>query len=289
MNLSDQLRELLKGIFDKIFSNQAIIELFVSLAMILFWVLLASVTIKIARFFLLRTKRLTKKFDDKETKQQLTIKRLINNIIKALYIFWIVIMILAELGLDIMPLLAGAGVLAFAVGFGAQELIKDVISGFFLIIERTCSIGDYVSINGVEGTITDVGIRRIKIETWKGEVITMNNGDIRTVNNYSINPSVAVIEIKVDLKFDFSLFDTIEFKDFLANFGEDNEFVNEMPLRPAMINVNDGMVFRFAIKTETRKNPAVEQAFRRELIKYFQDKGISLDIPLAIRVKNNDE
>ncbi len=285
MSLADQLREFIEELLSRFINNIGIRQFLVSFIMILFWILLAYIITKGVKVLLFKTKSLEEKLEKKETKEQLTIKRLINNVVKFFFVFWILIMILSELGLDLVPLLAGAGVLAFAVGFGAQELIKDVISGVFLIVEKTFNIGDYIEVGGSSGTVIDVGLRRVKIVTWRGEVITINNGDIKTVKNFSLNPSYAVIEFKVNYDFDLKELEKEEFKTFLKTFKDNNKDVLEMPKTALLIDVNEGLKFTVNIKTNTRKHIGIEREFRKELITYFNDKKINIKIPVIVETK----
>ncbi len=282
MSLAEQLRTFIYNLLDKFINNDGFKQFLVSVLMILFWVLLAYLIIKTVKMILFKTKKLEEKLDKKETKEQMTIKRLINNIVRFFFIFWILIMILNELGLDLIPLLAGAGVLAFAVGFGAQELIKDVISGVFLIVEKTFKIGDYVEIGSNAGTVIDVGIRRIKIQNWKGEVTTINNGDIKTVKNFSLNPSYAVIEFKANYDFDLKIFENEDFKNLLKTFKENNKDVLQMPTAIPLIDINEGLKFTVNIKTKVRKHVGIEREFRKVLVNYFKEKDINIKIPVNI-------
>ena len=89
-------------------------------------------------------------------------------------------------------MLASAGVLGFAVGFGAQSLVKDIISGFFIIFEDQFSVGDYVQIGTTMGTVEEIGLRTTKLSAYGGEIYIIPNGNITEVINYSINNSLAI-------------------------------------------------------------------------------------------------
>lgn len=286
--MATYIRELLKGLLGKLIRLEALLNLVVAIIMIIFWVFIAYLVFRLAKFLVFKANKLERKLDKKETKEQHTVKRLINNIIRALFLFWITIMILKELGIDIVPLLAGAGVLAFAVGFGAQELIKDVISGMFLILEKTIAIDDLVLINDIKGTVIDVGIRRTKIVTWKNELVTFNNGDIRTVTNFSVNPGLAVVEFNLDPKFDLNLLYNEDFVNFLEKFKENNEDVQTQPSLPHVMDLNNSISFRITFETEIRRNVSMERQFRKELYNYFVEKGITIEIPVVISKLENE-
>lgn len=287
MDLVNQLRSVIAELFHGFIESTYLVDFIVTIIMIGFWVLFAVIILRIVRRILLRSQRLERKLGKEETKEQETVRRLVMNIIQFFFYFWIGIMILRELGLDVVPVIAGAGVIAFAVGFGAQELIKDIIAGIFLIIEKTFKIGDYVEIGNHVGTITDVGLRRMKIQTWKGEIITVNNGDIRSIKNYSINPGIAVIEFRADYDFNFKELESADFKAFLAKFKEKHSDVLEMPEKVLLIDVNDGLKFVIHIKTNIRKYTGIEREFRKDLILYFQKKNIDVAVPVVLTNKEN--
>lgn len=283
MDLIAQLRALIVELFTKFITNDHLVSFLATFAMIIILVLFAFIIIKLVRLVVLRSRALERKFGKEETKEQQTVRRLVVNIIQFFFYFWIAIMILRELGLDVIPVIAGAGVLAFAIGFGAQELIKDVIAGMFLILEKTFKIGDYIEIGTHSGTIVDVGLRRIKIENWRGEVITINNGDIRTIKNYSLNPGMAVVEFRADYDFNFKVLESADFKAFMADFAANNPNVLAMPEKVLLIDLNDGLKFVVHIKTKIRKYKGVERDFRKALMIYFQKKKIEVVVPVVIK------
>ncbi|CCV64591.1 Mechanosensitive ion channel [Alteracholeplasma palmae J233] len=281
MSLVNQLRETITNFIRSVVQNESITTLLTSIVMIIFWLLVASLLILLTRVFVKKTKK------TKETKESITVKRLIANMIRALFVFWITIMILQEVGIDIMPVLAGAGVLAFAVGFGAQELIKDVISGCFLIVEKTFRLGDLVEINGVKGFITDIGIRTTKITTWKNDVITINNGDIKMVLNSSLNTSLAVVDFKVSSDFDVNSIESEQFAQFLAQFKETHPEVLEIPNKAVITSILDeGITLRITAKTNTLKNGSIENELRKALLDYFNKEKLSIKKTIFVNVND---
>ena len=106
-------------------------------------------------------------------------------------------MVLRELDVDITPVLTGAGIIGLAVGFGAQTLVKDIISGIFLIAEDQVRLGDAADINGIGGTVEEINLRTIVLRDVEGVVHTIANGEIRTLANKSKDFSYYVIDIGV--------------------------------------------------------------------------------------------
>ena len=108
-------------------------------------------------------------------------------------------LILGQVGLNLGPLLAGAGVLGLAIGFGAQSLVKDVITGFFIIFEDQFGVGDVIQIDQFKGTVEEIGIRVTRIKSWTGEVHIIPNGNIKQVTNFSTYNSIAVVDVSIAL------------------------------------------------------------------------------------------
>ena len=110
------------------------------------------------------------------------------------------LIVLSELGINIGPLLAGAGVIGLAVGFGAQTLVKDVITGLFILVENTIAVGDYVEVGGHEGDVESLSIRTIRLRDPAGNVHTVPFSDVGTVLNYTKDFSFVVLNIGVSYR-----------------------------------------------------------------------------------------
>lgn len=284
MNLIDTLRTEIINLLSSFISSEAIVNLLTVVTMVLFWLILGSLVTRLVRLLILRTKS----FEDKQTKQGLTMRKLVNNLIKSVFFLWIALMVLKEIGIDVVPVLAGAGVVAFAIGFGAQELIKDMISGFFLILENTFTIGDYVTIEGNSGTVLEVGLRRTKLKNPLGEIITINNGDIKKVINSSVNNSIAIIDFNIDFRKDISLFESEDFTKFVKEFAAANEDVlNEGS--PVIVTdlLGGNVTLRVTFETKTRKHIGVQREFMKELLKYTRDNNIDLEVPVVLEHDNS--
>ncbi|WP_430095261.1 mechanosensitive ion channel family protein [Paenibacillus cisolokensis] len=109
--------------------------------------------------------------------------------------FIMILIILAEFNFKLGPLLAGAGVLGLAIGFGAQSLVKDVITGFFIIFEDQFAVGDVIKIGEYRGTVEMIGLRTTRVKGLNGETYIIPNGMITSVTNYSLSNSLAVVDL----------------------------------------------------------------------------------------------
>lgn len=126
-----------------------------------------------------------------------TVGKLLKNVTSLTLSFIMVLYILSIFNINIAPLLAGAGVIGLAISFGAQSLVKDVMTGFFIIFEDQFAVGDVVKVGQFQGTVEMIGLRSTRIHSWTGEVHIIPNGSILEVTNYSLNNSVAVIDVGI--------------------------------------------------------------------------------------------
>lgn len=126
-----------------------------------------------------------------------TVGRLLKNTAGYTINFIVILLVLGEFHINLAPLLAGAGVLGLAIGFGAQSLVKDIITGFFIILEDHFSVGDVIKTGNYKGTVEMIGMRATRIKSWTGEVFILPNGTINDVTNFSINNSLAVIDFPI--------------------------------------------------------------------------------------------
>jgi small-conductance mechanosensitive channel len=131
------------------------------------------------------------------TRRVQTMGRLLKNTASYIFNFIAILLILGEFHIQLAPLLAGAGVIGLAIGFGAQSLVKDVITGFFIILEDQFAVGDVIQSKDFKGTVEMIGLRATRIRNWTGEVHIIPNGLINEVTNFSVNPLLAVIDITI--------------------------------------------------------------------------------------------
>lgn len=133
----------------------------------------------------------------RKNQRQITVARLISNMIRVIVAVIIVIAVLAIWGIDTTALITGAGVVTLIVGLGMQSLISDVVAGLFIVFENEFNVGDIVTIDGFRGTVVSIGIRTTKLEAL-GNIKIVNNSDIRGVLNQTVNPSTAKALVDVE-------------------------------------------------------------------------------------------
>jgi moderate conductance mechanosensitive channel len=126
-----------------------------------------------------------------------TLAGILTSLVTAAVGFVAILMFLREMSIDVVPILTGAGIAGLAIGFGAQNLVRDVISGFFLILEDQVRIGDIARINGVAGSIEQINLRTIVLRDGEGAVQVFPNGTITALANLSKQFAYAVVDVKV--------------------------------------------------------------------------------------------
>ncbi|HJZ77382.1 MAG TPA: mechanosensitive ion channel family protein [Vicinamibacterales bacterium] len=126
-----------------------------------------------------------------------TLGGILTSLVTATVGFVVILMLLRELSIDVLPILTGAGIAGLAIGFGAQNLVRDVISGFFLILEDQVRIGDVARINGVGGTVEQINLRTIVLRDGEGAVQVFPNGTITTLANLSKQYAYAIVDMGV--------------------------------------------------------------------------------------------
>jgi small conductance mechanosensitive channel len=194
-------------------------------------------------------------------------------------------MAISELGYNIAPLIASAGILGVALGFGAQSLIADFLSGVFMILEDQYGVGDVVDLGEAIGVVEAVGLRVTRLRDVNGTVWYVRNGEIMRVGNQSQNWARAVLDIPVAFGEDLARIRRVlgEIADALY---EDPEYSSLVLERPEVWGVErwdaDAMVVRVVLKTAPLEQWNVARELRQRIKQRFDE--LSIEIPYAQRV-----
>lgn len=192
------------------------------------------------------------------------------------------IIILSELGIAVGPLLAGVGIASIAIGFGAQSLVKDVINGFFLLLEDQIRVGDVVNIAGMGGLVEAVNLRTTRLRDVEGRVHIIPNGLIEVATNFTKDWSRALLEIGVAYKEDID-----QVIEVLKKVGE--EMRAEPDYAPVILEPmtvlgvdsfgESSVNIRLFFKTVPLKQWEIAREYRRRLKKAFDAAGIEIPFP----------
>ncbi|MBA4552504.1 MULTISPECIES: mechanosensitive ion channel family protein [Thermoactinomyces] len=219
-----------------------------------------------------------------ESKKAQTLRKLIKSIARYAIYFISALTILINLGFDPLPVLAGAGVLGLAVGFGAQNLIRDVISGFFMIFEGQLEVGDYVEINGqIRGTVEEVGLRITKIREFNQRLHYLANGNINQVTNYNRDQMRAIVNVTVPYESDLSKVNEA-LEEVCANIQE--KFASSLIQEPEIMGITtmdaSGVTFTLTALSEPDQFWALERAIRKETILVLHRYKIDFAYPRSV-------
>ena len=221
-------------------------------------------------------------------RRQKTLMKLIQNVISYVVYFSAILAVLGEFDIDVKGLIAGAGVLGLAIGFGAQSLVKDVITGFFIIFEDQFSVGDYVKIGTFEGTVEEIGLRTTKIKSYTGEVSILPNGTISQVINYSVRNSVAIVDVTISNDKDLNSIEQ-HIRNYLSElFQKDEEIVKEPVLLGIQSMTATDIVLRITAETKPMKHFDVARKIRGDLRDYLLGKGFDIPMPEAVTKSPED-
>lgn len=211
-----------------------------------------------------------------------TLVGIIRGLVKIVLWTIFLMIILKKIGIDIGPILASAGILGLAVGFGAQELVRDFISGFFILLENQIRTGDVAIINGTGGLVEKIELRTITLRDLSGVVHIFQNGKINTLSNMTKEWSAVVLEIGVAYK---EKVDTV--MEMMQSVGEkikeDDEFGKSI-LQPIEIFGLDkfgdsAIVIKARIKTKPGMQWTIGREYRKRLKVMFDENNIEIPFP----------
>ena len=219
-----------------------------------------------------------------------TILRLVQSIVSYVVYFSAILAILSAVNIDVKGLLAGAGIVGLAVGFGAQSLVKDVITGFFIIFEDQFGVGDYIKITSVEGTVLEIGLRTTKIKGAAGEINIVPNGSITDVVNYSINNSIAIIDVSVAYSSDIAKAERL-IEEYLKELPKKHEEITAPPTLLGVQNVVGAEVsLRISVETLPMQHFAISRMVRRDVKEIFDRNRIEIPYPkMMVYERDNNQ
>lgn len=211
-----------------------------------------------------------------------TINGLVRNAVNVVVVGVATLMALRELGLDVAPLLTGAGIAGLAIGFGAQNLVRDVISGFFLILEDQVHVGDVVKINGTGGVVESLQLRTMTLRDLSGTVHVFPNGLITQLSNMTKEFAYYVIDLGVAYKEDTDRVVAV-LQEVAAGLQTDPEYA-PLILEPLdVLGVDEfgdsAVVIKCRIMTRPGKQWTVGRQLRRRIKLAFDAQGIEIPFP----------
>ena len=190
----------------------------------------------------------TQQLDDMERRRRETLLPLIKSVFKNVAYFICFVLVLRTLGFDPMPFLAGAGILGVVIGLGAQPLINDIMSGFFIILEHMYLVGDIVEGGGAYGVVERIDFRTTKVRDFEGRLHILRNGDMRQIINYSKDFGYAVVD--VDVRHDAQIHEVMR---LLEQMGKDiNDDLDDVIAITEIFGITELNHHYVRIRTKTR-------------------------------------
>ncbi len=223
--------------------------------------------------------------EESEKKREDTLIRIFNGALGISIMLLGFLMVLQETGIEIAPLLAGAGIVGLALGFGGQYLIRDIISGLFIILENQYRIGDVVTLNGTGGLVEDITLRMTTLRDLDGTVHHIPHGEIKIVSNLSKN--FARVNLNLGIAYDSDLEHVIKIINLTGNeLAKDPLFKDSIITPPQFLRVDDfadsAIMVKIVGDTKPLKQWTISGEFRKRIKIAFDKEGIEIPFPQRV-------
>jgi small conductance mechanosensitive channel len=211
----------------------------------------------------------------------LTLEKLLINIYSYLLIFIFITMIFGVFELEIGPLIASAGVVGLAIGFGAQGLVSDVVTGFFILLEKQIEVGEYVTAAGYDGIVEELGLRTTQIRSFDGTLNFIPNRHLEGISNHSRGTMRALVDIGISYSDDIDHAMHV-LQSVCDSFSADERFVDG----PQVIGVqslgSSDVVLRIIGQTQNMEQWQCERDMRKAIKEAFDQNGIEIPFPQQV-------
>lgn len=280
--------DIIKEKFSKIFYNSELgFQILEKLITIILIIIIASISVKLCNklvdYIMLTKDNANKKFKIKSNeKRSETLHKLIRSAIRYTIYFIAFFQILSTLGINTTSIVASAGIASVAIGFGAQSLVKDIISGFFIILEGQFDVGDEVKLYNqaafiAGGSVMSLGLRSTKIRSGNGEIYFIPNGSINQVINYSLTYNLA--EVKFSIQIDETI-EAIEGRiQKILDIANNNDKYHNLIYKNDKLHISyieqiadNILTLNIVGKAKVGKKQSVETMLRIDFYNEFKDK-----------------
>lgn len=288
----NQVKNVLSSLFEPLTKIETYENLAIKIALIIIYIIVALIVIAILNKVIEQAFKIQNRSSKGNKKRSRTLISLVQNVVS--YIVWFIVIttILSKFGISVEGIIASAGVVGLAVGFGAQTIVKDIITGFFIIFENQFDVGDYVKINSggttvAEGTVKSIGLRSTRINTITGELTILPNGSMGEITNFSITNGFSIVEIPVSVEENLDKVEKRLNKLFTAMRSKYYLFITD-PVVEGIDSLDETKVtFRISAETIPGEGASGSRILRKEIQRVFVQEGIKLQQPIYI--KNNNQ
>ncbi|GAE91815.1 potassium efflux system KefA protein [Gracilibacillus boraciitolerans JCM 21714] len=217
-----------------------------------------------------------------------TLEKLLLNVFSYVLIFIFIVMFFGIIKQPIGPLLAGAGVIGLAVAFGAQGLVSDIVTGFFILLEKQVDVGDYVTAAGYDGIVEEVGLRTTQIRGFDGTLHFVPNREIAGVSNHSRGNMRALVDIGIS--YDDNIDEALTvLQSICEEFAQDSRFVDGPNVLGVQAFGSSEVVLRILGKTVNMEQwGGAERDIRKRIKEAFDQNNIEIPFPHQVNIQKNN-
>ncbi|MBF7018066.1 mechanosensitive ion channel family protein [Staphylococcus durrellii] len=284
----NQVKSILGSLVEPLTKPETYQTLISNLIMIIVYIIIALIVIRITNKVIEQFFKVQNKGRKANKKRSQTLISLVQNVVTYVVWFIVVTTILSRLGIKVEGIIASAGVVGLAVGFGAQTVVKDIITGFFIIFENQFDVGDYVKINSggttvAEGTVKSIGLRSTRVNTISGELTVLPNGSMGEITNFSVTNGAAIVAIPIAVTENVDRVEEQLKELFISMRSKYYLFITT----PEFIGVDeftrDELILRISAETIPGEGASGARILRREIQHFFNAKGIEVPQPTMIQ------
>lgn len=275
------LQNIFEIIKDWVFGSGSQIVLLLVIGFIIYKFIRPVIT-KVVRKAVARDPNLS---EEEEERREDTLIAIISGTIKVATIIFVSLMVLSEFGIDIGPLIAGAGVVGLALGFGGQYLVKDIINGLFIILENQYRVGDVVKIADIAGLVEDISLRVTILRDIEGTVHHIPHGDVTTVSNMA--KGFARVHLNIGVSYNEDMDKVKEIVNAVGSeLAEDPEYKDNIIDTPKYVRIDSFDDSSISIKILGETKPLMQWEIagelRSRLKKAFDKEGIEIPFPQVV-------
>lgn len=281
-------------LYEKVMTQLMNEEMWISIGMgilkIILILLIAGIVIRVGRLAIQNIFRVRNSSPLRVSERRTaTLIKLLENVLRYVVYFVVFVMVLESLNIEIRALLAGAGIVGLAIGFGAQNLVRDIITGFFIIFEDQFSVGDFIRTGTFEGTVEEIGLRTTKLKSFTGEIHILPNGSIVEVTNFSINNSVAVVDISISYEGDIPKTEKV-LEELLQELPDKYEDMIKTPelLGVQMLGASE-VVLRIVAEVLPMRHFYISRVLRKEIKLRLDENGIEIPYPRMVMYTRDED
>lgn len=233
----------------------------------------------ISSSFLKMSKR--KNFSESRGK---TLEKLVNNLFSYVLLFIFITFILGIFEYDVTALIAGAGIIGLAVGFGAQGLVSDIVTGFFILLEKQIEVDEYISVAGLDGVVEEVGLRTTKLRGFDGTVHFIPNREIGSLSNHSRSNMRALVDMSIS--YGDNIDEAMQVLQQACNkIAQEDDLIKDGPHVLGVQNLGDSdVVIRVIAQTANMEQWGVERRLRQAMKEALDANNIEIPFPHQVNI-----